>query len=79
MMMVIVIVIMMTQYLPITLAAPNVAFLALCWLLPESPVWLVRRGREAEARWAVTSPQQDKADGPYLGKLWCGSGERSMT
>ena len=49
-MMMIVMMMMMTQYLPITLAAPNVAFLCLCWLLPESPVWLVRRGREAEAR-----------------------------
>ena len=49
-MMIVMMIMMMTQYLPITLAAPNVVFLALCWLVPESPVWLVRRGREGEAR-----------------------------
>ena len=30
--------------------SPSLVFLLLCWRLPESPVWLMRRGREKEAR-----------------------------
>ena len=32
------------------LAAPSLLFLVLGWRLPESPAWLLRRGREREAR-----------------------------
>ena len=32
------------------LATPSLLFLGLGWRLPESPVWLLRRGREREAR-----------------------------
>merc|ERR1711884_114547 len=30
--------------------SPSLVFLLLCWRLPESPVWLMRKGREEEAR-----------------------------
>ena len=33
-----------------TLCLFSVIFLCLCWFLPESPVWLMRRGRESDAR-----------------------------
>merc|ERR1719397_395887 len=32
------------------LCFPSVIFLALCWKMPESPMWLMREGRETEAR-----------------------------
>ena len=38
------------QYYAFTLCCPSVLFLLLCWRLPESPVWLMRRGREEEGR-----------------------------
>ena len=37
-----------------TLCLFSVIFLCLCWLLPESPVWLMRRGRESDARLTLT-------------------------
>ena len=38
------------QFYAFPLCCPSVLFLLLCWRLPESPVWLMRRGREEEAR-----------------------------
>ena len=38
------------QYYAFSLCCPSLVFLLLCWRLPESPVWLMRRGREGEAR-----------------------------
>ena len=38
------------QYYGFPLCCPSVLFLLLCWRLPESPVWLMRRSREEEAR-----------------------------
>ena len=32
------------------LCCPSLVFLLLCWLLPESPVWLMRRKQEMKAR-----------------------------
>ena len=38
------------QYFYLTLCLPSVMFLFLCWRLPESPVWLMRKGNEKGAR-----------------------------
>ena len=38
------------QFLYFGLCVPSLLFLGLAWRLPESPVWLMRSGREAEAR-----------------------------
>ena len=38
------------QYYAFPLCCPSLVFLLLYWRLPESPVWLMRRGREEEAR-----------------------------
>ena len=38
------------QYYAFSLCCPSIIFLFFFWLLPESPVWLMRRGREEEAR-----------------------------
>ena len=38
------------QYYAFTLCCPSLVFLLFCWRLPESPVWMMRRGREEEAR-----------------------------
>ena len=38
------------QYFYFTLCFPSLIFLCLCWKLPESPVWLMRRGEEKKAR-----------------------------
>ena len=37
------------QYYSLALGLPSLVFLAVCWLLVESPIWLVRRERVAEA------------------------------
>ena len=34
----------------IALSLPSLVFMAVCWRMPESPIWLMRRGREEEAR-----------------------------
>merc|ERR1712212_351803 len=38
------------EYLSLATILPSALFLALCYLMPESPVWLMRKGREGEAR-----------------------------
>ena len=38
------------QFLYFGLCVPSLLFLGLAWRLPESPVWLMRSGHEAEAR-----------------------------
>ena len=38
------------QWYTIVLCVPSLLFLGLAWRLPESPVWLMRSGQEAEAR-----------------------------
>ena len=38
------------QFYAFPLCCPSLVFLLLCWLLPESPVWLMRNNREREAR-----------------------------
>ena len=34
----------------IALSLPSLVFMSVCWRMPESPIWLMRRGREEEAR-----------------------------
>ena len=34
----------------LALSLPSLVFMLICWKMPESPVWLMRRDREAEAR-----------------------------
>ena len=34
----------------LALSLPSLVFMAVCWKMPESPIWLMRRGREEEAR-----------------------------
>ena len=34
----------------LALSFPSLVFMLVCWKMPESPVWLMRRDREAEAR-----------------------------
>ena len=34
----------------LALSLPSLVFMALCWRMPESPIWLMRRGRDKEAR-----------------------------
>ena len=38
------------QYFYFSLCFPSLIFLLLCWRLPESPVWLMRKGNEKGAR-----------------------------
>ena len=38
------------RYYTIVICIPSVFFLLLCWILPESPIWLMRRNREKKAR-----------------------------
>ena len=38
------------DFYTITLSFPSVIFLMVCWRMPESPVWLMRSGRDVEAR-----------------------------
>ena len=58
------------QFLVITLSSPSLLFLLLCWRLPESPVWLMRRGREEEAQQTLTWLRGKKYDSqPELEEL----------
>ena len=50
------------QYYAFSLCGPSIVFLFLCWLLPESPVWLMRRGREEEARQTLAWLRGEKYD-----------------
>ena len=34
----------------LVLSLPSLVFMVLCWRMPESPIWLMRRGRDQEAR-----------------------------
>ena len=53
-----------------TLGLSSVLFLLLCWLLPESPVWLMRRGREREAKQTLSWLRGNKYDiGPEMEDL----------
>ena len=38
------------QFYSLALSFPSLLFMAFCWRMPESPIWLMRRGRETEAR-----------------------------
>ena len=38
------------DYLSLVMIVPSLLFLVLCWRMPESPVWLMRKEREEEAR-----------------------------
>ena len=50
------------QYYAFPLCCPSLVFLLLCWRLPESPVWLMRRGREEEARLTLSWLRGKKYD-----------------
>ena len=50
------------QYYAFSLCCPSLVFLLLCWRLPESPVWLMRRGREEEARLTLARLRGGKYD-----------------
>ena len=53
-----------------TLALFSVLFLLHCWLLPESPVWLMRRVREREARQTLSWLRGNNYDiGPEMEDL----------
>ena len=38
------------EYLSLATILPSALFLALCYFMPESPIWLMRKEREGEAR-----------------------------
>ena len=50
------------QFYAFTLCGPSIVFLLLCWRLPESPVWLMRRHREEEARLTLSWLRGEKYD-----------------
>ena len=42
------------QYFSLSLCIPSVLFLPACWLLVESPIWLIRRNKKEDAVQALT-------------------------
>ena len=65
------------QWYTIVLCVPSLLFLGLAWRLPESPVWLMRSGQEAEARLTLEWLRGKKYDTlPEMEELRAVTGEK---
>ena len=65
------------QFLYFGLCVPSLLFLGLAWRLPESPVWLMRSGQEAEARLTLEWLRGKKYDTlPEMEELRAVTGEK---